>query len=300
VSSATNNAGEARAIIEAAEKWAEPQHLSVEQPEGVEGEGLALLTIPKGVEVKDFSRELDLRRDNPRRVKGRATLSTLQSLIDHALRFKDAHSALFCNEAAPELVSVLDYHEGDGGMPRWGEHRGVYRFPLSDEWKAWNSDKLEGMSQADFAEFLEERLGDVIDPFLEKAGDKLDDLGLKLATPAELLTLSRGLSVRSTGKVVNHQNLSTGEVQLQYDETHTDAGGAPLRVPGGFVIAIPVFQRGPKYKLSVRLRYRVRQGDVTWTLQVHRADLAFRDCLEEACNEAQKQTGLPLFYGSPE
>ena len=66
----------------------------------------------------------------------------------------------------PSLTSVLDYHpKGPASSldaARFGQHRGQYFFPLSDEWKSWNEKDGEDMSQSQFARFMEDRLPEVI------------------------------------------------------------------------------------------------------------------------------------------
>ncbi len=265
-----------------------------------DGEHVVIATVPEGRTLHDLTSKIEALRLTPRRHKGIARVTRLDAFIALTNRFKDGGTALFCDDSsAPSLVAVLDYSQAaaDGG-PRYGEHRVVYDFPLSEEWRAWAQD-LQHLSQQQLAAFLEDRLADVVDP----AGtdvDELKALGLKTATGAELLTLSRGLTVRVDAKVASATNLQTGEGMLSYEESHAGADGAPLRVPGGFIIAIPVFAHGARYKLPVRLRYRVKGGAVTWSLQVHRADVAMTHALDEACTRAAQETGAPLYYGTPE
>ncbi|MDE8453326.1 DUF2303 family protein, partial [Klebsiella pneumoniae] len=81
----------------------------------------------------------DQYRTNPLRRAGTATMLSLDSLIDHVNRFKDADTVVFADDSrsAPSMTAVLDYHRaGASGDPRFGKHRSLYAFPLSDEWKA--------------------------------------------------------------------------------------------------------------------------------------------------------------------
>lgn len=268
-----------------------------------------LLTIgqdgaTKVVPMRDLLAPYDTR---PRRREGIAYFEDLDSFVAHANRFKGSTSALFGSRGkTPQLVSVLDYHQAgedtDGERARFGRHRGSYRFPLSAEWQAWHNPSLGKLGQQDFAEFLESRIVDVVDP--KRAGDAIADLvstlGVTLATPPRLLELSRGLQVRVNSKVAQQVTLASGEGQLLYAEEHADEKGAPLKIPTAFLIGIPVFEREDAYQLLVRLRYRVSQGAVTWALQVHDAERALVDAFEGSCKEAQEQTGLPLFFGLPE
>jgi len=291
--------GDAAAILEAAAKFAEVEVLELKRSEDGSAEVLA---VPKGKTLHSAKQFLDEYRSAPDRKRGTATLTTLKSFCDHVKRFADKDSALFANTdpRTPSLTAVLDYHEGKNGSARFGQHRAVYSFPISDEWRAWTSTRP--MPQADFAQFIEDHLHDVIDPSSagKEAWGFVEQLEIALSTPSQLLALSKGLTVYVEAKAKHTVNLSTGEGSLQFETEHRDATGAPLKVPRGFAVGVPVFTGEARYSLPIRLRYKVREGRVTWELLPHRVDQAFRHAVTEACDKASAETGLPLFYGTAE
>lgn len=281
--------------------------LKVKDPMGevAEGDAVPVLILPRSLRAESIKPILDEYRERPERRRGTAKLGDLTSFIAHANRFKELASALFANPdpKAPSLTSVLDYHEaGDAGLPAWGQHRGVYAFPLSDEWTKWMAQNEQLMTQIAFAAWIEEHIVDIADPGL--AGDAakalVDLLGARFAPPATLLETSRGLRLMAAMKMTNAVNLSSGENEFVFTTEHQDHKGGKVQVPSAFLIAIPVFRRGPLYKLAVRLRYRVDPGVVKWSFSVHGADRVFDHAFTEACDTATKETGLPLFIGSPE
>jgi uncharacterized protein YfdQ (DUF2303 family) len=269
-------------------------------------EASQVLILPRDLSVHSLKPLLDEYLTAPERKRGTAKLTSLASFIEHTNRFKDAESAVFADDTpkAPKLLSVLDYHAGGTGSPRFCEHRGRYDFPLSEAWAAWAAVDSVAMPQRQFAEFIEERVGDVLDP--AQGGDTVwsaaELLGTMVATPAQLVELSRGLSVNVESKVSENVSLSSGEGRIRFETKHADAAGAPIKVPGGFGVAIPVFRGGPPYKIAVRLRYRVEPGTgrLTWTLKLYRTDLVFDHAFGEACDLVRKETGLPVFVGMPE
>lgn len=290
---------DAEAVIEVVERLSKVETLNV-------GDGRLVLAVPNGKRLEPVKQYLDAYLPRPERATGTASFSRLDSLIAHAKRHRVSESVLFCDERAPKLVVVYNgHHEArdDGaGNAGFGDFRAVYSFPLSEQWQAWQRAATSSMSLAEFAEFLEDRIIDVLDP--ADAGDVAAEmakkLGITYASPSALMALSRGLSVHVKHKVAEHRNLSTGEAQLQFTEEHTDTAGNQLKVPGGFVISIPVFHHGPRYRLPVRLRYRVHGGQTTWFLAPHGADLAREDALDESVNRAAQETELPVFYGTPQ
>ena len=52
--------------------------------------------------------------------------------------------------------------------------------------------------------------------------------------------------------------------------------------------------------IPVRLRYRVSQGTVTWTMILVQSDHAYDVAVREVCTHVADKTALPLFYGTPE
>lgn len=282
-----------------------------------------VLLAPKqggGFELQSLKSHLDQYRSNPERREGQARLTTIESFIAHVNRFKDDDSALFAdrNPEQPALLGVLDYHHAvntaDGvvvedALPRFGKHRAYFSFPMSDEWKAWNQNDGKKMEQVDFAEFIEDRIGDVITvPDLSNPqtdADKqlkqfADLLGGSFATPSKMVELSRGIAIHADEKVKQATNVSTGEIQVQYESEHRDQQGAPIKVPNLFLIAIPVFEAGGLYRVAVRLRYRLAGGRIAWFYELYRIDKVFKHAFDEACTKAAAETGLPIFSGFPE
>lgn len=301
------NSSNNQALIDAIERLAPAEVVSISRGDK---DAIELLIVQDGQTVHEVKPFLDQYLPAPERKRGTATLTTLDAFIAHAVRFKDEHSAVFAddNPMLPKLVSVLDYHEPGNGSPRFGDHRGRYDFPMSEAWKEWNKVSGEEMSQRDFAEFIESRITDVVDP--KEGGDKLWDfaegLGILVATRTQLVELSKGLSVNTESKIAEHHNLTSGEARIRFEQTHKGADGSPIVVPGGFGIAIPVFRGDPPYRLAVRLRHRVQRAPigerdrVFWTVSLYRADAAFADAVQIACAKVIDETGLPLFNGSPE
>lgn len=260
--------------------------------------------------VKAIPRTIfDEYRLNPRTREGSATLTSIESLIDHVNRFKDADSALFAvdDRANPSITAVLDYHRaGAAAEPRFGRHRSLFQFPLSDEWKAWTKSDGETFSMGEFAAFLEDRIIDVLD--LIPGEDSLPEdmqrfvntVGGSIASPSKLIELSVGLKVNEQSAVKEAINLSSGEAQVQFIAQHVDDAGQPLRVPGLFLIGIPVFRHGPHYRIAARLRYRKTPVGLVFFYQLWRADRVFDHSFREACERVRVETDLPMLFGKPE
>jgi uncharacterized protein YfdQ (DUF2303 family) len=293
---------EAEVVAELTKKGIEARVLTVHSPDGAEAE---VLVLPASLTAKSIKELVDENRQAPLRRRGTAELTTLGSFIAHVNLFKNADSVIFADRtpSKPALLAVIDYNRhGPDGAARYGEHRARYDFPLSEELTVWRAMNGKGMPQEAFAGWIEDHLTDVSDP----AGAQQGALafaglfGCAFASASRLLELSRGLSVHVGARVQNHVNLSTGETAVTFAEGHADDSGRPLKIPGAFLLGIPVFRGGAPYQIPARLRYRVASGSITWSYDLYRIDAVFDHAFDEACETAEEGTELPLFMGTPE
>lgn len=241
-------------------------------------------------------------RLHPERKTGTAQVDTLNSFVDLTNRHKTADSVIFANTdwKAPALTAVIDYHKAEGTDAQWLKHRVHYAFPLSEQWKTWVAQNGKPMNQADFAQFVEDNIADLSSPEVMEVTDYEAKFATKIATPSELVALSRGLAVRVESKAVSSVVLQSGEGEIVWDEVHQGTDGKKLKVPGLFMLSIPLFHMGETQRVPVRLRYRVREGSTVWFYQIYRPDVAVTERVTEDYEDAMSQTALPGFIGKPE
>jgi hypothetical protein len=283
---------------------------------------LLLLPTEKGWQVKTTKALEEEYADRPERRTGTARLPDMASFLAWIDRFKDEHSAVFVNpnvEADPHnagITCIADYHRpasaADGA--RFGEHRAFYPFPLSRAWKIWAAiEKASWMAQAEFALTIENNIADITTPppHMPVEDEKLEEvygpvraaldrLGAQATIgPQKMLELSRGLEMNASVAAREVVNLQNGVRQIHYVEQHTDGSGAPLAVPDSFVLGIQVFEREGGFMLPVRLRY-LRNGQVLkWAILRFEPQRFVDFAVEELLGQV-RETGLPVFIGSPE
>lgn len=298
------NQGNVKATVEAVERLAEPEYLDEVE---IATTGLAIL--PVGKQVVDLKQYQDKRRTKPERLTGCAKHTTLDSFVAHVNRFKDPKTAIFADDtpASPKLLAVYDYHLGPSD-PRFGGHRALYDFPLSEQWRAWRElEARSWVSQAELAVFLEDHLADIFPPdsLLASTRARADLAGMKLGAPGSIAALAKNLSVNVSAEFSQATTLATGEGQLLFKESHTTS----VPVPSGFALSIPVFRGGLAEDVMVRLRYRPAGGKVVFSVAMHDVDALFRRAFNDACARVEDATKLgdgpdaaklSLFFGSPE
>jgi len=279
---------------------------------GSDGNYLPVMLHPTGQTLTKFTRaDFEAMADAPFERRGKATLQTVESFIAHVKRFADSDSVIFANfdRESPSLLGVIDYHcAGAESGPRWGRHRADFNFPLSDQWKAWVVRDRKPMTMMEFALFIEDRVLDVQDIDIESGDLNADQrlylraTGGSLAGKGTLLAISTSLKVNETSAVKEARNLTSGETQIQFEDSHqTEVRGDTVKLPSAFVIAIPVF-KGSKdfFRILARFRYRKTGEGLKFWYELWNVDATFDVAFREACALVESETGLPLLFGKPE
>lgn len=250
------------------------------------------------VMIKD---QIENFRTAPARRKGTAIAGTLASFIALVNRHKDAQSALFGATSWPEpkLTAVLDYDSAEAPA-RFGQHRVVYEFPLTEEFKAWVDGDSKQMNQTAFAIFLEDHAAELAAPDAYEKETYEALFKESFATPSEVLELSRYLEVYVAAKAKQGVRLQTGERVVEFAEEHQNASGGKVTIPGIFMVSVPAFVDGNVVRIPARLRYRLANGSVNWFYQLYRWESFLRETVEAALNQAADETALPAFDGAPE
>ncbi|TIR00850.1 DUF2303 family protein [Mesorhizobium sp.] len=240
-------------------------------------------------------------RQAPDRRKGTATVETLASFIALVDRHKDQDSVLFGKTSYPEpkLTAVLDYDK-EGVAARNRSHRIVYAFPLTEEFKAWVNGNAKPMAQDVFAAFLEEHAAELAAPTDGERSEYERLFNEKMATPSEVVALSRHLEVFVAARVKNGIRLQTGERTVEFSEEHKDSKGEAVIIPGVFMVSVPAFVDGEAVRIPARLRYRIVSGDIKWFYQLYRWEFFLREQVGHDLKHASNETGLPAFEGAPE
>lgn len=296
-------ANAAELIKRLAERATETQVVDLET-EGL-GDGLPsvvpVLWNHKDQRVIPVKAEIEQWRQRPERAVGTARVDTLASFVDLLNRHKTEHAAIFARAQwpKPSLTAVIDYHKLDH-EPAWGRHRILYEFPLTEEFTTWVENNGTAMSQLDFAQFLEDHAPELAAPTDDEARKFGEPFKERFGSPAELITLSRGLEVFVGARVKRQERLQSGERVIEFTSENRDAQGNQIDVPGVFMISLPPFVDGAPVRIPARLRYRAGQGDVTWSYQLYRWEFWLREQVKGDMQRAAGLTELPAYEGAPE
>ena len=245
--------------------------------------------VPKGYELKSLEEFLP----RPLRVREEVALQDADSFIVYVNDFKTTPaSRIFFNSPEETFVAVLDYHDGD--VASWCSHLATFKPRRTEEFNTWVGSNRKGMSQVDFARFLEENLPDIAEP-----------------NSAEFLQMALTFEAKKSVEFSSGVRLANGTIQFQYDEVvRGTAQKGTMEVPETFVLGIAIFdgrvpsdregeppKKGPYYKLPVRLRWRLDQGKVTFWYEIVRLSRALEVALDGIKQRVANETGITVLAG---
>jgi uncharacterized protein YfdQ (DUF2303 family) len=263
------------------------------------------------VELKSVSPLIEEYRGKPQARHGLTSATSLLSFVALVERHKDSNSVIFANLnwLAPALVAVIDYHlavtgdvpnGADDPYARFGRNRIVYNFPPSGVWDSWVGSNGKEMSQAEFAVLIESRIPDVANAVSDEWTEMESLLGVKFASPAELLGVSRGLKVQIKATSEEAYDPSSGATTMTFKNEVARLNNASVSVPAMFLIKVPVFEDGATVEIPVRLRHRTSDnGRNMWWYDLYRPEVYVRRLIDTAKAMVETTTNLPVYDGNP-
>ena len=191
----------------------------------------------------------------PERIKASVMLLDAASFAGYVNTYKDHRTRTFANPANFNFLSVIDYHgEGADSLPEFCQHRATFPMKPDDRWNIWTSFDGKPFSQVDFAEFVEDNRADIYDP-----------------EPARMLEIASDLTAHTEVNFGSSTRLGNGQTRIRYEETIKSGvpSAGDIEVPEEFKIRIPVFYGESATTISVRLRFRLNQGKLSFTYKLY-------------------------------
>lgn len=247
--------------------------------------------IPDGARVETFDlEELEEKlAAHPRRKRGERHVQDAGSFVAYVEKHGLPETEVYADLSRSKLVGVINAHQGatngvddDAGH---GDHRVHLELVETDAWKAWTAKDRKAMTQADFAEHLEDRAVDVLDP-----------------DSATMLEIAQSLIATTGVDFKQATRLSDGQVQFRYEETVQSKAGqrGDLEIPQTFKLQLSPFEGCPPVELTARFRYRIGSNGLTlFYALLNPADVA-RDAFIDYVDAVDRAIEQPVFKGRPE
>lgn len=259
------------------------------QPLRTLGAGIPAVLLPDGFQVKTLEHTLPA----PARKHGTVVLNDSDSFVSVVNDQKTEATRLFSTINPPTFTAVFNHIAAGTG---WGDHIARYNAPLAPEWLAWTGMDGKKLGQVELAQFIESNLVDVVfiaaDPATREPGSP---------DGSTLLEVCRTLEAKKKVDFKSSVRLSDGSTQFTYDEeVQGSARQGLLQVPEQFSLGIPVFENGDKWRVDVRLRYRISDGgQLQLWLELVRPHKVIEQAVKDLREKIAAATELQILNGVP-
>jgi uncharacterized protein YfdQ (DUF2303 family) len=201
----------------------------------------------EGIKVRDHAAV-------PFRKSGIVLVFDIESLNKLLAENDDAGATtVYINRDAikPAIVAVLNGAGKTG--PGWGDFRASISFRPTSQWSKWAGIDGKFLSQADFANFIEDNLLDVVDP-----------------APADMLEISQFMEVTRTTSFKSVTRLSTGLVQFRNEAN--DVAAEHIKVPETLTLSVAPMIGFGAIEVKARFRYRIENNTLKLGIKLQRVE----------------------------
>lgn len=270
------------AIVEAAQAATTPQ------PIGEADENrFYTVTTPAGgtTKVIDLDELREPLNPYPSRKRGTVTVRDADSFNAYLDRHSTIHTEVWADRERGQIVAVINGHAPKAdGNPGHGDHRATLALRKTPAWQAWENLNGKMLGQAQFAEHIEDRQIDIVDP-----------------KPADMLEVVQTFKAAKKVDFESSQRLSSGEVVLEYRETVAAQAGkkGQLTIPERFTLGLQPYEGSDGYRVTARLRYRINDGALYLGYALDRPEDILQGAFDDVVDAVQAGITAPLFRGWP-
>lgn len=221
----------------------------------------------------------------PVRPQGRVEVYTAESFMAVLEQRKLAGrpNTAYADDDRKWLTAILNDDTGD--TAGWRDYQVALVLRRTPEWAAWLDTHHNEVphGQEAFAELLEDRASQVIDP-----------------DPATMIEIAQTLQGTMKVDWAAGGRLQDGSRQLRWTETVDARAGqtGELPIPPRFVIKLPLFRGGPDVMVTVALRFRIGPP-LKFLYKVLDWERLEREAFEAAVDQVRQTAGAPTIIIGP-
>lgn len=248
------------------------------------------VALPPGwkLEEKDDDKKL---LAAPRRKIAKVCLHDTDSFIDYIKRHGSlTDSTVWCvadyRAGEVSFLGILNDHGENESEAAWRDHLASFTPEFSEEWVRWTDMHKKNFSQAEFASFIEDNLKDIAT--IENS-----------PTGAQMLEMAITFEANQDMRFKSAIRLQNGGVQMSFVQDDDAQTLQRMSVFDRFSLGFPVFWNGEAYRVDARLRYRVRDGKLTFWFELIRRDKVLDAATQTLIGHIREKTGNPFFFGDP-
>lgn len=247
-------------------------------------QGIPFVMTPAGYTVHDLERLLP----TPTRPRAAVVVNDSGSFIKYLKKHgSPTECCIYADidaEASRISMQAIINDNGDD-EPGWRDHTCAFEPRQSVEWRRWMGKNRSPMSQTDFATWLEENLADIAGVEGMPSGN-------------DMLQLALGFERTAEKRLKSKLNLQSGGVRLEYVDDEDKDTRTSMEVFSRFMLGLPVFDGSTSaYPIEARLKYRERDGKVSFWYELIRPDRVFKTAVAEELDRIKAETGFILING---
>ncbi|MFD5682154.1 DUF2303 family protein [Streptomyces bacillaris] len=222
----------------------------------------------------------------PARKSGATVVRDVNSFLAYFDKHGDESTEVYADVESRTITAVLDAHTAEAA--RWGGHRLELRLRATSAWTAWMGANNDLMSQALFAEFIEDNLVDLVEP-----------------DSATMLELAQSFEATTSAEFQSSQRLDSGQRRFSFvEDVQAKAGHkGEITIPATLMLALRPFEGTEPYAVTARFRYRLdrQKGELRLGFKIERPE----DTLASAFNDIRALVddgipeGIAVLNGAP-
>ncbi len=256
---------------------------NIRMADGSDGD-TPFIVVPDGYSVESLERLLPA----PVRKRASVIMTDAASFVAYTKKHGSLDECVIyanvdANTNKCSLLAIINDDKADA--PQWRDHKCLFSPKLSLEWTRWLGMNKKPMGQSDFATWLEDNLGDIASVPNMPSG-------------ADILAMALGFEANADKKFRSKINLQNGGVSFEFIEDETKETKTRMIVFERFTLGLPVFDGSTTaYAIEARLKYREKEGRVTFWYELIRPDRVFKSAVADTLNQIKEQTGFMLLNG---
>lgn len=219
----------------------------------------------------------------PTRKKGCAKFYGVQSFIDYVNEQKSDNSRIYA-PTNMQFIAVFNHHAQAPELPGWGDFRAELNLKPTPDWLAWNGSNGKGMTQRQFADFIELNADAITEP-----------------VGAEVLDMVRFFQATSTVEFKSAEQEKSGNIHLEYVQTSSTKAGqkGTAELPREITVYLQPYEGGPSAFIVARLSYAIDGGQLRLCYQLVNVAQYLDRLGKDIAATIEKSTKTKLFYGQP-
>lgn len=253
---------------------------------------------PPGWQAVEKTVDLSTQEANPTRKTGKVVLHDVESFVSFVKRegaqegevpsrITSIYVDADYDEGSVKLAAVINDH---GALPQWRDYRAVYEPAKSAEWNLWAESDKRVMSQAEFAEFIENNSKDIT-----------SEKGSTIPTSGDMLKMALTFEHTAEARIKSTiRSLQSGTATIEYSDAEDDATLKRMEAFTRFQIGIAVFFNGQAFRIDSRLKYRQTAGKLAFWYELIRPDLQVQEATRGLIAQIKSALpNIPVLMGVP-